>query len=87
MKFHLIPRTLYLLALLLPAYLSPAFSQSQPSFVLPDVLTTNGGKKITNTTQWRLRRKELLELFSSQMYGRSPARPAAMTFKVFDNNV
>lgn len=57
----------------------------QPGYELPDVLTTVSGKKITDTRQWYARRKELLEIFSSQMYGQSPPRPSAMTFKVFDN--
>ncbi len=80
-------RALFLLSLCIAA---KSFSQTQqsplPEYVLPDVLTSANGKKVTDTRQWPARRRELLEIFSSQMYGRSPARPAAMTFKVFDNN-
>ena len=69
---------------------STAFSQAQqftqPAYKLPDPLIDINGKKVTNTREWYARRKELLEIFSSQMYGQSPARPAAMTFKVFDND-
>ncbi len=91
MQINLIPNSslqrLFVINFLLQLFLTPiAFSQYQPGYILPDILTTSYGKKITNKTQWYARRKELLEIFSSQMYGQSPARPAAMTFKVFDND-
>ena len=58
----------------------------QPGYDLPDLLTTINGQKIKDTRQWSYRRKEIIEIFSSQVYGQCPARPAAMIFKVFDND-
>ncbi len=88
MRINLLPLTLLLIVNI--CVVSKAFPQIQrpprQEYELPDVLTAANGKKITDVRQWHARRKELLEIFSSQMYGQSPARPAAMTFKVFDND-
>lgn len=44
-----------------------------PDYVLPDVLVCNNGKKVTTAKEWEtLRRPEVLEIFSSQVYGRTP---------------
>ncbi len=44
-----------------------------PDYVLPELLVTSKGKAITSARQWEeLRRPELLGLFASQMYGRTP---------------
>lgn len=44
-----------------------------PDYVLPELLVTSKGKTIASARQWEeLRRPELLELFASQMYGRTP---------------
>lgn len=50
------------------------FDESKvPDYVLPELLVTSKGKAITTARQWKeLRRPELLELFASQMYGRTP---------------
>ncbi len=54
---------------------------------LPDPLVANDGTKITTASQWReKRRPELLELFTREMYGRSPGRPEKMSFDVFDRD-
>lgn len=43
------------------------------TYTLPPLLTTEGGQSVTTSAQWeQQRRPELLELFSSQMYGRTP---------------
>lgn len=40
---------------------------------IPDPLISNNGTKITTDEQWeKIRRPELMEMFSSQMYGRTP---------------
>jgi hypothetical protein len=58
-----------------------------PRPALPDPLVMADGTKVTTIEQWRTRRRpELLELFTREMYGRSPGRPVKMTFKVFDND-
>ena len=44
-----------------------------PQYVLPDVLTLSNGKKIETKEQWeKQRRPEIMEMFSAQMYGRTP---------------
>ena len=54
-----------------------------PSYVLPDVLTSVGGKKITQKSEWtNFRRAEVLELFTTQVYGRVPATPYQQNFKL-----
>ncbi len=59
------------------------YEEKVPAYTLPDVLTTSKNKKITNSKEWeKLRRPELLELFTSQVYGRVPETPYKMTFKV-----
>ena len=52
------------------------------SFTLPDPLVAQDGTKIASPAQWRsVRRPELLQLFATQMYGRTPiGRTAKMTF-------
>lgn len=50
---------------------------------LPDPLTCVDGSKVTTADGWRTKRRpELLELFRSQMQGRSPAKPSEMKFEV-----
>ncbi|MDP4188133.1 MAG: acetylxylan esterase [Bacteroidota bacterium] len=54
-----------------------------PVFSLPDVLTTSTGMKVSQKDEWlKLRRPELLELFTSQVYGRVPATPYRKSIKV-----
>jgi hypothetical protein len=54
-----------------------------PSYTLPDPLTTCDGRKVTDAPIWfTVRRPEILQLFTTQVYGRSPGRPQNMTFAV-----
>lgn len=39
---------------------------------LPDPLVFEDGRRVTTIAEWRERRKELLELFATHVYGRSP---------------
>ncbi|MFC7526077.1 alpha/beta hydrolase family protein [Parapedobacter sp. GCM10030251] len=44
-----------------------------PDYVLPELLVTSKGETIRSVSEWeKIRRPELLELFTSQMYGRTP---------------
>ncbi|MGA2383057.1 MAG: acetylxylan esterase [Gemmatimonadales bacterium] len=53
------------------------------SYTLPDPLVTNGGRRVTSAAMWwRVRRPEILELFSREIYGRTPAHTPAVTFEV-----
>ena len=47
-----------------------------PSYTLPDALTMADGTPVRNKKQWETaRRPELLELFTTQMFGKAPAAP------------
>ncbi|NMC41938.1 MAG: acetylxylan esterase [Bacteroidales bacterium] len=52
-----------------------------PSYILPDPLITLTGEKITTSGQWfRYRRPEIIELFTTHVYGRVPRTPYRLTF-------
>ena len=54
-----------------------------PAYTLPDPLLTSSGSKITHIETWRrLRRVEILKLFETHVYGRSPGRPRRTAHKV-----
>ena len=55
-------------------------------YVLPDALRSADGRAVTTPEQWRGRRLEILELFRSQMFGRSPGRPQELTFERVQEN-
>ena len=43
---------------------------------VPDALTSASGRKIATVQEWEtIRKPELLELFSREVYGRSPRAP------------
>ncbi len=53
-----------------------------PAYILPDLLTTEGGEKVTTPERWtNERRPEILEAFTTQVYGRAPGRPDALEFE------
>ena len=62
----------------------PNYDESKvPSYTLPDPLKMNDGSPVTTVAQWEgERRAELLELFRSEMYGRSPGRREGQHYKV-----
>jgi hypothetical protein len=45
-----------------------------PAYVLPDPLINNAGEKLTSADQWPARRAELLRLFETEVYGRTPTK-------------
>ena len=50
-----------------------------PAYRLPDPLVAADGSAVREAAAWRKRRLELLEVFSREVYGRTPAgRPAGM---------
>jgi hypothetical protein len=54
-----------------------------PKYTLPDPLVLASGDRVTDAETWqKKRRAEILSLFEKHVYGRSPGRPEAMTFKV-----
>jgi hypothetical protein len=53
------------------------------SYTLPDPLRTESGGQIGTPEQWReTRRPQVLELFRSHVYGRSPGRPKDVHFEL-----
>lgn len=75
MKTNLLATLLVLSASFsLQAQQDPNYDESKvPDYVLPELLVTSQGKTITSAQQWeKVRRPELLALFASQMYGRTP---------------
>jgi len=60
--------------------------QRVPEYTLPDPLVMSDGTRVTNAQAWKTRRRpDVLELFKTHVYGRSPiGRPKDMTFNVFD---
>ena len=54
-----------------------------PSYTLPDPLVMNDGTPVTTIEKWEgERRAELIELFRSEIYGRSPGRLEGQHYKV-----
>ena len=58
-----------------------------PVFTPPDPLIFNDGRKVATTKQWeKQRRPELLEMFASQMYGRTPKNKMKVTYQTLSEN-
>lgn len=54
-----------------------------PKYSLPDPLVMGSGERVTTAEAWRARRRgELLKLFETHVYGKSPGRPAGMTWEL-----
>lgn len=60
--------------------------QKVPEYTLPDPLVMSDGTKVGNAEVWRTKRRpEVLELFRTHVYGRSPiGRPKDMSFNTFE---
>jgi len=55
------------------------------NYTLPDPLALSNGKRVTDAKTWnQKRRPEIVRLFEENQYGRTPGRPAKMTFEAFD---
>ena len=53
------------------------------NYTLPDPLVCQDGTKVADAATWKTKRRpEILQLFESQMHGRSPARPKDLKFEV-----
>lgn len=66
---------------------TPNFEESRvPPYRLPDPLILANGRRVTTAAAWwNQRRREILKLYESQVYGRAPGRPAEQRFEVFDS--
>jgi hypothetical protein len=55
------------------------------TYTLPDLLVLADGKPVRDAKTWNeKRRPEIVKLFEENEYGRSPGRPADMSFDVFE---
>src|ERR1019366_7330922 len=55
------------------------------TYTLPGPLVLANGKPVRDAKTWNeKRRPEIVRLFEENQYGRSPGRPASMSFDVFD---
>jgi len=87
MKHRYFFSTLFVLLL----YITQSFAQTEninqdeskvAPYQLPDPLVFNNGKPVRNAREWTKRRRpEILEIFSSQMYGHIPSRPLGEHFE------
>ncbi len=58
-----------------------------PSYVLPELLQLQNGEKVTNLEQWeKQRRPEIMELFASEVYGRTPTDRIKVTYETITKN-
>lgn len=56
-----------------------------PAYSLPDPLILHNGKKVEDSKTWyKKRRKEILDLFKNEQFGKSPDRKS-VSFKVFES--
>jgi hypothetical protein len=56
-----------------------------PAYTLPDPLVLANGDKVADAETWRTKRRpEILDLFRTQMFGRSPGRPEGLCWEAFD---
>src|SRR6266567_7090461 len=81
------------LSLLIPIFVCVA-AKGQPkqenhdeakagAYTLPDPLVLAGGERVASADTWRNRRRpEILKLFETNVYGRSPGRPKGMSFEL-----
>ncbi|MBL8204396.1 MAG: acetylxylan esterase, partial [Blastocatellia bacterium] len=55
------------------------------NYTLPDPLMLANGKPVRDAKTWmQKRRPEIVRLFEEHQYGKSPGRPAGLSFDVFD---
>ena len=58
-----------------------------PDFELPDPLVCSDGQKVTSVEMWETKRRpELLALFQSQVYGRTPSDRIAVSYTLLSEN-
>src|SRR5690554_6749731 len=58
-----------------------------PSYVLPELLKTESGTTVATVEQWeKQRRPELMELFASRVYGRTPTDEIGVTYELISEN-
>ncbi len=66
----------------------PNYDESKVgSYTLPDVLLTQGGQRVTNSKKWeKVRRPEIMKMFSEMEYGTLPKKPVKTTWRVLEES-
>lgn len=63
------------------------YEEKVPDYTLPPLLVTEDGEKVTRSNEWyKVRRPEILELFSENVYGQVSDTPYEQTFKVVNED-
>ena len=57
-------------------------AKANPFSLLPDALTLKNGRKVTTPQQWAVRRREIVEDFEREVYGRVPENAPKITWTV-----
>jgi hypothetical protein len=58
-----------------------------PPYTLPDPLKFADGRALSNATEWPARRAELLNLFATEVYGKTPTASIPMVAKLVEHSV
>src|ERR1035437_9080848 len=54
-----------------------------PKFTLPEALALRGGERVRDAKLWNSRRRpEILAMYETEVFGRSPAKPAKLNYEV-----
>lgn len=56
-------------------------------YTLEDPLTFLDGSKVKNAADWEKRRREILDIFASEMYGTEPPAPEEMVIELADEQI
>lgn len=62
------------------------YEEKVPSYTLPDPLVNNSGNSISHATDWEGRRKEILGIFRSDVFGKVPSARYTENFKIVNND-
>ena len=57
------------------------------TYTLEDPLAFADGRKVENAAQWQERRKEILDLFEREVYGRMPPKPDGFVFEMLSEKL
>ena len=56
-------------------------------YTLEDPLTFVNGKKVTTVDEWKIRRREILDIFAREMFGQEPPAPEHLIIEKVEENV
>ncbi|MBO4632698.1 MAG: L-rhamnose isomerase [Lentisphaeria bacterium] len=69
-------------------YFEPNYDKEKIApYTLEDPLTFLDGRKVTTPEEWKQRRKEILGIFASEMYGAEPPAPEQLLIEKFEEKV